>query len=298
MTEFQSAVFRWYRRTGRTLPWRGERDPYRILVSEVMLQQTQVSRVLEKYSAFLAQFPTLHSLARAPRSHVIRMWRGMGYNNRAVRLHRLAHTVVHASGGILPHTEKELMDLPGIGRYTARAIMNSAFALPVPVVDVNIQRFFSRVFWSMRNLTDMRPLRDVEAHALKQFPPRKGYEWNQALMDLGATVCTARTPQCDACPVALQCRSRTGMKRVTATRKKSEPSFYGVPERIHRGHIIEHLRGLRNGYSLPLAQLGKAVLPHFSNRNMKWLRRILGQLERDGLVRVQDDGTSLMVRLA
>ena len=298
MTEFQSAVFRWYRRSGRKLPWRGERDPYRILVSEVMLQQTQVSRVLEKYSAFLARFPTVHSLARARRSHVIRMWRGMGYNNRAVRLHRLAHSVAHTSGGILPQTEKELMDLPGIGRYTARAIMSSAFALPVPVVDVNIQRFFSRVFWSMSTLTDMRPLRDVEAHALKQFPPRNGYEWNQALMDLGATVCAARTPQCDACPVASHCRSRTGMKRVAAIRKKSEPSFYGVPERIHRGHIIEHLRGLRNGHSLPLAQLGKAVLPHFSDRNMKWLRRILGQLERDGLVRVQDNGTSLTVRLA
>jgi len=117
-------------------------------------------------------------------------------------------------------------------------------------------------------------------------------------MDLGATVCTARTPQCDACPVASHCRSRTGMKRVAAIRKKSEPSFYGVPERIHRGHIIEHLRGLRNGHSLPLAQLGKAVLPHFSDRNMKWLRRILGQLERDGLVRVQDDGTTPRVRLA
>ncbi len=263
-----------------------------------MLQQTQVSRVLEKYSLFLSEFPTLHSLARARRSDVIRIWRGMGYNNRAVRLHRLAHTIVHSSGGTLPQTEQELMDLPGIGRYTARAIMSSAFALPVPVVDVNIQRFFSRVFWSMRTLTDMRPLRDVEEHALKHFPQRNGYQWNQALMDLGATVCTARTPQCDACPVALQCRSRTGMKRVAPALKRSEPSFYGVPERIHRGRIIEHLRGLRNGHSLPLPQLGKAVLPHFSDRNMKWLRRILGQLERDGLVRVRDDGTVPVVRLA
>lgn len=291
-------MFRWYRRSGRTLPWRGERDPYRILVSEVMLQQTQVSRVLEKYSLFLSAFPTLGSLARARRTDVIRMWRGMGYNNRAVRLHRLAHTVVHASGGTLPQTEKELMDLPGIGRYTARAIMSSAFALPVPVVDVNIQRFFSRVFWSMRTLTDMRSLRDVEGHALKHFPSRNGYAWNQALMDLGATVCTSRTPQCDACPVALDCRSRTGMKRVAPVLKRREPSFYGVPERIHRGRIIEHLRGLRNGHSLPLSQLGKAVLPHFSDRNMKWLRRILGQLERDGLVRVHDDGTVPTVRLA
>ena len=147
------AVLRWYRQNGRTLPWRGEQDPYRVLVSEVMLQQTQVSRVLEKYPLFLKQFPTLRALARAERSSVIRAWRGMGYNNRAVRLHLLAQTVVNSHGGVLPRTEEELTLLPGIGRYTARALLSSVFHIPVPVVDVNVHRFFSRLFWPMRTLT-------------------------------------------------------------------------------------------------------------------------------------------------
>lgn len=298
MTAFHSTVFAWYRTSGRTLPWRGEADPYRILVSEIMLQQTQVSRVLEKYPLFLKHFPTLHALARARRSRVIRTWQGMGYNNRAVRLHQLAQTVVRTSGGMLPKTEQELLALPGIGRYTARAIMSSAFARRVPVVDVNIQRFFSRHFWPMRNLTAMRPLRDVEAHAQRQFPPRNGYAWNQALMDLGALVCTARAPRCASCPVASSCRSRSTMKRVAVVEHKREPSFYGVPERIHRGRIVDHLRSLRHGDSLPVAHLGKSILPRFSDRNLTWLRRLLTQLERDGLVRLGTRGTTQTVRLA
>ena len=298
MSEFHSTVFRWYRRHGRSLPWRGEERPYRILVSEVMLQQTQVSRVLEKYPAFLKRFPTLQSLARARRSDVIRAWQGMGYNNRAVRLHRLAQMLVDSSGGRVPRSEKELVRLPGIGPYTARAILSSAFDLPVPVVDVNIQRFFSRLCLPMRTLTDMRSLHTAGTYAQRFFPARRGYDWNQALMDLGATVCTARAPRCSVCPVAARCRSRTVMRHVAVVQKKQEPSLYGVPDRIYRGRIIEVLRGLGHRRTVALSVLGTTILSRFSHRNIAWLTRLLHQLEQDGLVRLHTSSTVIRASLA
>jgi A/G-specific adenine glycosylase len=263
-----------------------------------MLQQTQVSRVLEKYPLFLKQFPTLRALARAERSSVIRTWRGMGYNNRAVRLHLLAQTVVNSHGGVLPRTEEELTLLPGIGRYTARALLSSVFHIPVPVVDVNVHRFFSRLFWPMRTLTEMHSARAVASYALRHLPERRAYDWNQALMDLGATICTARAPRCMICPVAASCRSRAGMKRVAVVQKKQEPSLYGTPDRIYRGRIVECLRGLRDGRSLALEALGSHILSRFSGRNRQWLLRLLNQLERDGLVRIRKGGSTIRVRLS
>jgi A/G-specific adenine glycosylase len=298
VTALQTAVLRWYRQNGRTLPWRCEQDPYRVLVSEVMLQQTQVSRVLEKYPPFLKQFPTLRTLARAERSSVIRAWQGMGYNNRAVRLHLLAQTVVNSYGGLLPRTGEDLILLPGIGRYTACAILSSVFHMPVPVVDVNVHRFFSRLFWPMRTLTEMHSARTVESYALRHLPERRAYDWNQALMDLGATVCTARAPRCTVCPVAKLCRSRTGMKRVAVVQKKQEPSLYGTPDRIYRGRIVECLRGLKDGRTLALETLGIHILPRFSGRNRPWLLKLLNKLERDGLVRLRKGGPTMRVRLS
>lgn len=294
---FQTAVSRWYRRHGRALPWRGERNPYRVLLSEVMLQQTQVHRVLEKYPSFLRRFPSLRVLANARRADVIRVWKGMGYNNRAVRLHQLAQIVSTGHNGSIPATEKELTALPGIGRYTARAVLNSSFGVPVPVVDVNIQRFFSRHFWRMTSLAGMVPLRRVEALAESVFPARRGYEWNQAVMDLGAMVCTSRSPKCASCPVAPSCRSRTRMRAARTTPGTSEPSLYGVPDRLYRGRIINHLRALKDGRTVSLENLGTHIVPRFTRRNGAWLRRVLTKLERDGLVRLHTRGARTRVSL-
>ncbi|MGH2569330.1 MAG: A/G-specific adenine glycosylase, partial [Bacteroidota bacterium] len=153
-------VLRWYRRHGRPLPWRRTRSPYRILVSEIMLQQTQVGRVLEKYPSFLRRFPDIQSLARAKKSSVIKAWRGMGYNNRAVRLQQLARIVRHSQGGKLPRTVEELQNLPGIGRYTAHALACFAFRRPLQVVDTNVRRILSRLFPSE---TKRRDVWDVAA---------------------------------------------------------------------------------------------------------------------------------------
>jgi len=290
-------VYRWYHRHGRSLPWRGERNPYRVLLSEVMLQQTQVNRVLEKYPFFLRRYPTIRALAKARRADVIRVWKGMGYNNRAVRLHQLAHIIVAGHNGKVPATEKELTALPGIGRYTARAVLNSSFGVPVPIVEVNIQRLFSRHFWRMTTRTDKVPLLRVETRAVRVFPVRRGYDWNQALMDLGATICTSRSPQCIRCPVASSCRSRTRMGTVRAPHEKKEPSLYGVPDRVYRGRIINCLRALKDGQTVSLENLGTSILPHFTHRNEAWLRRLLTKLEREGLVRLRTRGTKTRASL-
>jgi len=294
-------VRRWYRRHGRSLPWRGETDPYRIIVSEIMLQQTQVARVLEKYPLFLRRFPSMRSLARAPLREVILEWRGMGYNNRAVRLHALA-AVLARRNMIVPRSEEALLELPGIGKYTAHAILSSVHGLPVPLVDVNIRRLFSRVFWNMRSTSEMRSEREIWEAAGRVLPRRSVYGWNQALMDLGATICTARRPACERCPLAELCASRSGMERVRTAPgrgvKKREPGFRGVPNRIYRGRIVEALR--RNRKGLAAGALGGEISEDFSRRDLPWLARILEGLERDGLVRISRPGAraSARVRLA
>ena len=198
--EAWARLLAWYVVEGRaTLPWRHTRDPYAVLVSEIMLQQTQVERVLPKYAEFLARFPSFERLAAAQVAEAIQTWRGLGYNMRAVRLWRVARQVVEEHGGRLPGTVEGLMALAGIGRYTAGAIACFAFGLPVATVDTNIRRVLWRVF---RGIEPARWPEGVaarhEALALAEWalPPDRAYDWQQALMDLGATVCGSRRPAC------------------------------------------------------------------------------------------------------
>ena len=270
-----AAVRKWYRRNGRSLPWRGESDPYRIILSEIMLQQTQVSRVLDKYPRFLRRFPTMRALARAPRRDVILAWSGMGYNNRAVRLHALAAVIV-GRGMNIPSSAEQLLELPGIGKYTAHAILSSVHGLPVPVVDVNIRRLFSRLFWPMKSTADMRGEPEIWRVAGGILPRRGVYDWNQALMDIGATICTARRPSCGACPLGSMCASRAGMIRAASATPKKEPGMNGVPNRIYRGRIVEALRGRPAGMTAPA--LGREIYPAFSEGELRWLESILSGL--------------------
>jgi A/G-specific adenine glycosylase len=286
------AILRWYSRQGRTLPWRlptGQAgnitNPYRILVSEVMLQQTQVSRVREKYPKFLHRFPSIKKLATAKQREVVVAWRGMGYNNRAVRLHRLAKTVVLKYGGRLPSSFEELIALPGIGRYTAHALLVSAFRKDVPIVDVNVQRLFSRVFWRMKTTANMRPVNEIWELAGELVPKQRAYDWNQALMDLGATICTARAPQCSDCPLVALCSSRNAMKRIMPSPSKQEPMRDGIPHRIYRGRIIETLRQHRGRKRLRPDAVGRTIHPEYSVKHMRWLESLLTGLVKDGLIR-------------
>jgi A/G-specific adenine glycosylase len=189
-----------------------------VLVSEVMLQQTQVERVLPKYRAFLEQFPTLADLAAAPVAEVIRAWAGLGYNMRAIRLHEIARQAVERYGGALPGSLDELMQLKGIGRYTAGAVACFAFGLPVATVDTNIRRVLWRVFRGIEPgvwPADTAFQRQMLALAEWALPPEAAYDWQQALMDLGATVCLARRPLCERCPLADCCAAYQEAARVT-----------------------------------------------------------------------------------
>ena len=213
---FQRKLLRWYKIHQRNLPWRRTQDPYKILVSEIMLQQTQVDRVIPKYREFLSRYPTLESLANARASEVRRLWYPLGYNIRPHRLRRIAQRAMRDHGGRIPDTYDGLLAMDGIGRYTAGAVLSFAFKKDAPIVDTNVARLLSRYFGlrgSARNGPTHRQLWEL-AEAV--IPKGKAYLINQAMMDLGAMVCTARSPKCPACPLRRSCRSFSYYARSTA----------------------------------------------------------------------------------
>ncbi len=198
---FRRRLLAWYRRAARDLPWRRTRDAYRVLVSEFMLQQTQVARVLEFYPRFLRRYPSLEALARARPARVREAWEGLGYYRRAANLHRLARTVVREHGGRLPSEPDALERLPGVGPYTAGAVAVFAYERAVPAVDTNVRRVLGRAF-GCKTAKDTR----TTAFALQPRRGKSAWAFNQALMELGALVCTARAPKCGECPVNGTCR--------------------------------------------------------------------------------------------
>ena len=230
----QETVLAWFGESGRDLPWRQTHDPYAILVSEVMLQQTQVPRVLPRYSDWLERWPTVESLADASAGDVIAAWQGLGYNRRAVNLHRCATAVV-AMGGF-PREPAALERLPGIGPYTAAAVACFAFGAQIAAPDVNARRVLARAFGD----PDMPP------------PPSRAYDWNQALFDLGATICIARRPRCEACPLQAGCPSAGTVYAPERKQSRFEGSF-----RQRRGEL---LRTLTATGPLPVAGLDRPAL--------------------------------------
>ncbi|MCX6144142.1 MAG: A/G-specific adenine glycosylase [Ignavibacteriales bacterium] len=279
-------VLRWYRKNGRQLPWRNEDDPYRVLVSEVMLQQTQVSRVLTKYPRFLKRFPSLRRLTNAKTSDVIKAWEGMGYNNRALRLQRLAVTVLDEHRGRIPGNIQELEALPGIGRYTAHALACFSFGQQVPVVDTNIKRVLTR----LRSPQSRRPApkeEDIWDLAESLLPRQHSHDWNQALMDLGATICTAAQPKCDRCPLVDLCPSAYRVSRRTRAAKKPEPGRDGIPNRIYRGRTIQALRELKTPGGMTRTALARKIKPNFTSVDRRWSESLLRRLQKDGLIRIR-----------
>jgi A/G-specific adenine glycosylase len=295
-------VLSWYRKNRRDFCWRRTRDPYVILVAEIMLHQTQARRVNERLPRFLKQFPTIRSLARASKPDVIRAWRGLGYNNRAVRLHELAQVVVINQRGRIPSDAELLRSLPGVGGYTANAVACFAFGKRVPIVDVNVRRVLTRVLWKTGSPHERRSISEIWDAASALLPNRNAYNWNQALLDLGATVCTARNPSCDACPVSAVCTSRRGIRswRWSDNRQpaKREPSYRGIPQRYWRGRVVDALRNLTNGKMVRIEQLGRAINDDFQTTELRWLRGIVATLQRDSIVETRLHRRRLYVRLA
>lgn len=202
---FQQRLLKWYTVHGRDLPWRKTTDPYRILVSEVMLQQTQVDRVIPKYHEFLERYPDFEQLADAPLQEVKRTWYPLGYNVRPERLHGIARETVERYGGRLPNNAEDLLAFKGIGRYTAGAIRSFAFNEDAAILDTNVMRVLHRVFVAAGEPKTQKALLWNLSERL--IPPGKGYVFNQALMDFGAMVCTARDPDCLLCPMKSFCRT-------------------------------------------------------------------------------------------
>src|SRR6266850_4786615 len=219
--EFGRRVLIWYERHRRDLPWRESRDPYRVWLSEIMLQQTRVAAVIEHYNEFLRRFPTVQKLARAREASVLAAWSGLGYYRRARMLHAAAKVIVREHLGKLPSTAAGLRELPGIGRYTAAAIASIAFGEPVAVVDGNVERVVQRM--SGERLPDER-LWAVASDLLVRERPG---DFNQAMMELGATVCTPRTPVCLTCPVVEMCSTRGELEgsAKAARQKKREINY-------------------------------------------------------------------------
>lgn len=256
----------WYRGHARDLPWRRGADPFAVLVSEVMLQQTQVARVVPAYQAFLGRWPTPAALAAAPAAEVLRCWAGLGYPRRALALQRAAAAVVAEHGGALPDDLDALLALPGIGPYTARAVLAFGFGRVAAPVDTNIGRVLARAVAGS-------PLSRPAAQALADHlvPPGAPAAWSSALMDLGATVCTARRPRCDGCPLVDGCAWRTGPATqdpaaATATRSRPQGAYAGS-DRYHRGRLLAALgrdalavRALPAAAELPDGPRVKAVV--------------------------------------
>jgi A/G-specific adenine glycosylase len=208
LTEIRKRLLGWFRKYRRELPWRLNKDPYRIWLSEIMLQQTRVAAVIPYYERFLERFPDIRALAEAPEEEVLRLWSGLGYYSRARNLQRAAQQIVAVHGGEFPRTVDEALALPGIGSYTAAAILSIAFGAKHAVLDGNVARVLARLDAIQGDLRENGRWRSLQKSADKLLDPKSASDWNEAMMELGAMVCTPRAPQCLVCPVAEFCRAR------------------------------------------------------------------------------------------
>lgn len=279
------AVLTWWDERRRDLPWRQTRDPWAVLVCEVMAQQTQVARVAERWGPFMERFPSPGSLAAAPVAEVIRWWSGLGYNRRALHLHQCAGATVDLHDGVLPDDLDRLLALPGIGPYTARAVLAFAFEHDCGIVDTNTARVLAR--WSGERLGPQAVQRAADA----AVPAGDAWRWNQAMLDLGATVCVRRDPHCEECPVATLCAwwaaGRAGPDPADGTAGVStgQPRFAGS-DRQGRGRLVDVLR------SGEVRLDGLAVAMGWPDDPVR-AERVARTLVADGLVVANDDGYRL-----
>jgi len=295
----QDLLLDWYRRHGRKhLPWRSTRDPYKIVVSEVMLAQTQVERVLPKFETFVRQFPTFAALAGAPTADVLRAWRGLGYNSRAVRLRALAMHVTAQHGGTLPRDGAALRRLPGIGAYTVAAIRAFAYGEDDAALDTNVRRIVHRVFNGIE-IPARVSAHELNRQAARFMPAGRAHDWNSALMDLGSIICTARAPKCLICPLRSVCiaapleASKLDEARKQLAAKASRPQqAFKKSTRFVRGRLIDRLRELPEGQKVSLLDL-QSELRVQCGELLYDVEAIIEALRKDGLVKREIDGVAL-----
>ncbi|MCH8066008.1 MAG: A/G-specific adenine glycosylase [Chloroflexi bacterium] len=291
LSPLRRSLLAWHRRHGLRAPWRSSGDPYLVMVAAVMAQQTQISRVLQKFGEFIAAFPTVEALAKASTARVLRMWEGMGYNLRGLRLHRAAKRIVRQGG--FPRRAAELVEIEGIGPFTAAIITSFAFGEPVAAIDVNVRRVLIRLLTgeSEARLSDRALQPAADALISRRAPGR----WNQAMMDLGARVCKPRAPQCNVCPLATWCRARPLFESRNAPRRVAEAKasyraqapFRGS-RRYYRGRIVQALRELPRRVTITPADLLARLAG--GGLNEAELRDLIEALRRDGLLRINAKG--------
>jgi len=302
--KFQKEILHWYKKNKRDLPWRRTRDPYHILISEVMLQQTQVNRVIPKYEKWLQVLPTIQDLAKAKVSDVLRLWSGLGYNRRALNLKKTAEIIVKEYGSVFPQEEKELVNLPGIGKYTARALMCFAFDKQVAVVDTNIRKVILTKFFTSHPEPFSHPEqgegsqgrlregsqrdssaspqndkrigeKEIQKVADKLLPKGKAYDWNHALMDYA----TAKLRQ-EKIPIPKQSIPSSPDKIGVQSGSK----FLGS-HRYYRGQVLKVLLQKKKS---KVSELGILIKKDYSLQESGWLKRLLAELVKEGFVEIRN----------
>ena len=295
----REALLGWYRRSGRAhLPWRTVRDPYRTLVSEFMLQQTQVDRVVPAFEAFVERFPDVASLARASTADVLRAWKGLGYNSRALRLKRAAEAVVSEHGGRMPQDRDALLALPGVGAYTASAIRAFAYDLDDAPVDTNVRRVVHRLAFGLEHPPQANGA-ELDRLARALVPPGSAHDWSSAMMDLGAAICTARAPKCLLCPLQAQCAAAPvdgaalDRARAASASKRAPAVPFEQTARYARGRVVDRLRELPAGERISLLDLHRDLGPALPGKTVEEVGALVAALERDGLIARSGDRVAL-----
>ena len=297
---YQEKLLAWYAHRGRAhLPWRADPSPYRVVVSEFMLQQTQVERVIPAFERFIARFRSFAELAGASRADVVRAWKGLGYNSRAVRLHELARAVRDLHTGLLPSDEAALRALPGVGPYTARAIRAFTFNADTIAIDTNVRRIVHRTQFGFEHPPRASD-RELDAIATALVPPKRAFEFNSALMDLGATVCLARAPKCLICPLRKHCAAApldaATLRAVAQTKRTTSPSK-SVPfertNRFLRGRVVDRLRALPARRTISLLDLHAGLALSAPHHDAQAIGVAIDALLREGLIERSRGGVRL-----
>ncbi|GAB6164767.1 A/G-specific adenine glycosylase [Thermostilla marina] len=270
VSAFRKAIRRWYRRQARDLPWREDDDPYKVWISETMLQQTQVGTVLDYFHRFLERFPDVRTLAAADESDVLRVWEGLGYYRRARQIHRAAQIIVEDFGGRIPDTYEALVSLPGVGRYTAGAILSIAFGKPVPILEANTRRLYARLMGLRDGITSGARERILWDFAEKLVAKPSPGELNQALMELGSLICTPQAPQCDECPVSTFCvaLAEDRIDSVASTRKQpASIARHDVAFLIRRADEVLLVQYASGGHWEGLWEFPRVTLPQATEKH-------------------------------
>ncbi len=321
---FHTLIFEWFKKHGRILPWRmkqefkdlgvreetiasyfskiWDRNPYHVVISELMLQQTQVDRVLPKFEAFLKAFPTVLNLSNAKLSEVLILWKGLGYNRRAIFLHKMAQTIVKDFDGVFPKKEEELLKLPGVGGYTARAILAFGYGQDVGVIDTNIKRIYARAVFGDEFVNLDVSKKEFEQVVDESVPKGMGDPWNQSLMDFGALICTASSPKCDLCPIQTICEANRKAKdagflsyadqlkvQKPKGNKKKEKVLFKNTDRYFRGKIIDILRE----HPVHMKDLQKILVDTYGLSDLTRFGQIIETLIVDGLIVISGSTVSL-----